>query len=1251
MAVSAKKNPRNKQVKSVLNGDEAEFRIQAEMAASAIFIYQGTKIRYINPATEKLTGYSRKELLGMNFYELLPNPAKKIVRDWGMQLKGGKAQSYQGEFKFLTKNEDEKWIELTVGIIHHEGKPAVIGTAYDITERKRAELLQDAVYRIAQAADRSRRLDDLFPAVHAIIAEVMNAENFYIALYNKESDLITFPYYVDQYDQKPSEPSKPKKGLTEYILRTGKSLLCDLATHENLERLGEVELIGTPSPIWLGVPLILDDAVIGVMGVQDYSNPQAYTEREQRILEFVSSQVAMVINRKRSEEALRESEARYHRRVDELTALFEITRELATSQQEISILLQTIVDRAASLLGAPAGSIYLYNKERDELELSVSHGSKMLLGKLFKPGEGIAGKVAESLQPLAVNDYPNWEYRLEEYHDQLVNAIVAAPMLYGGELVGVITVGELAGSKVKNQRSYSQSDVDILMFFAAAAASAVYNTRLFSETRQRLVELELLYQASLSAAQIHNLVAVAQRIVDTLEHYLSWDGSIWLVDFENQRPTLLAHRRKGLSDEFLKGEQDRAGDLISSFEHGFVGWVCQQGRSVRIGDVKKDPRYLELDSKVNSELCVPLKVGGRTIGCINVESDIPNAFSEHDERLLTTLANQAAVVIENARLFEETRRRAIRQAALNTIITTATRAGTDIDTILDTVLEQTLKALNLDIGAIWLASSPRTVQRVAAKGISPSISTIMAEVALTHGAVFSRNIVIDDWSKTKNPLSEPLLSMGIRSAIVVPLISEGKRIGGLIIASSELHVWTTEETTLVETIGREIGAVAERTKLFEETQTRLTELEAVNRISIILRLAKSINEMLPHLIDETLKALDAETGGIWFYNSERDKLQQVISRGWCTNISHLELQKGEGVPGAVFTIGDIYFSSDMQADPRTSETMRESIPTGWSAVSVPIRSEHETIGVFLVSVRLPREFSGEDARLLVTLTEIAGNAIHRMRLNEQTERHAAELEARVAERTGELQDALRKAQAADRLKSEFIANVNHELRTPLTNLVLYYQMLRAQPTVKTEERLNVIGRELQRLRNLIEDLLNLSRLDLGQVTIFPMPNDLNMLIQTLVEDRKSLAEERGLRLSTDLKPGLPPVWLDERMLVQAVSNLLTNAMNYTPSGGQVTIRTMITGHDEDTWVGFSVEDTGLGISDEDMPHLFERFFRGKAAHESGAPGTGLGLAIVKQVAEYHGGRIVVRGGANGHGANFTIWLPCQKEKETEKTVS
>jgi signal transduction histidine kinase/DNA-binding LacI/PurR family transcriptional regulator len=267
----------------------------------------------------------------------------------------------------------------------------------------------------------------------------------------------------------------------------------------------------------------------------------------------------------------------------------------------------------------------------------------------------------------------------------------------------------------------------------------------------------------------------------------------------------------------------------------------------------------------------------------------------------------------------------------------------------------------------------------------------------------------------------------------------------------------------------------------------------------------------------------------------------------------------------------------------------------------------------------------------------------RRRAEEALKKYSEQLEEMVEARTGELQDALQKARLADQLKSEFVANVNHELRTPLTNLVLYYQMLSAHPTDKTKERLDVIGREIQRLRILIENLLNLSRLDLAQVSLRTMPHDLNKLIQSLVDDRNTLAKERGLILKTELSPTLPSIWLDEAMIVQAISNLLTNAMNYTPASGEVQIRTKsVEDSSGNLWVVISVQDTGPGINTADLPHIFERFYRGKAGRETGAPGTGLGLAIVKEVVKKHHGRINVENVADGGGTVFTVHLPVEQ---------
>ena len=297
------------------------------------------------------------------------------------------------------------------------------------------------------------------------------------------------------------------------------------------------------------------------------------------------------------------------------------------------------------------------------------------------------------------------------------------------------------------------------------------------------------------------------------------------------------------------------------------------------------------------------------------------------------------------------------------------------------------------------------------------------------------------------------------------------------------------------------------------------------------------------------------------------------------------------------------------------------------------------LGTWLVALR---DRSGR----ITSVMGVSRDITDRIRVDQALKEYSERLEEMVGERTTELQEALQKAQLAGQLKTEFIANINHELRTPLTNLVLYHQMLRANPDVKTLERLDVIGREIQRLRILIEDMLKLSRLDTGQVSFRPLPQDLNRIIQTLVGDRRTIAEDRGLTLTVELQPGLPAAWLDEVMVVQIVSNLLTNALNYTPRGGELRISTRrMVDHWGKSWVAFIVQDSGPGISQEDLPHLFDRFYRGKAGHATGVPGTGLGLAIVKQMVEKHNGRLNVENVTEGHGAIFTVWLPVEQEPE------
>jgi diguanylate cyclase (GGDEF)-like protein/PAS domain S-box-containing protein len=290
---------------------ELRYRRLFETSQDGILILDAEtgEITDVNPYLVKLLGYPLKEFLGKKLWETGSFNVSKSSRAAIHELQKKQCTRFD-DLPIETKDGRFVHVEF-ISNAYKVGKAKIIQcNIRDITEQKQLQALQEAGYQIAIAAETTSSLNDLYPQIHQIISSVMPAENFYITLYDEAHNLLRFPYFHDEADVPFLDEIEPGKGLTAYVLRTGKSLLCTQAVHDELERQGAVILLGVPSAIWLGVPLIIQGKTIGAMVVQHYSDPEAYGEREQHMLEFVSLQVALAISRKQTEDALRESEQR-----------------------------------------------------------------------------------------------------------------------------------------------------------------------------------------------------------------------------------------------------------------------------------------------------------------------------------------------------------------------------------------------------------------------------------------------------------------------------------------------------------------------------------------------------------------------------------------------------------------------------------------------------------------------------------------------------------------------------------------------------------------------------------------------------------------------------------------------------------------------------------------------------------------------------------------------------------------------------
>ena len=723
-------------------------------------------------------------------------------------------------------------------------------------------------------------------------------------------------------------------------------------------------------------------------------------------------------------------------------------------------------------------------------------------------------------------------------------------------------------------------------------------------------------------------------------------GGHWCVlfGFDGTMQAILAtHNYDPESDAALRAAFPRPPGREST-----SGRAILERRVAHIPDIAQDSEYglkeVGTMARYHATLSVPLMREGSPIGALSVAREAAGSFSERQIDLLQTFADQAVVAIENIRLFDETRKALERQTATSEILRVISQSQTDAQPVFETIVKNAVRLCGATTGGVYRFDG-NLIHSVAHEGFIPeqlesvrrSFPRPVTAPGLQAQAIRSQRVVRTPDLEV-SPVGLPadsvanLRALGARSLLAVPMFRQHEVIGAISLSHRQVDAFSDAHVELLQTFADQAVIAIENVRLFTELQSRTEELtRSVERLTALGEVGRAVSStldidtVLSTIVSRASQLAAADGGAIYEYDEGTDQFHVRATYSFDRDVVEasraMPLRKGEGLMGRAAELHEALQIPDIAVPGAYQSQLRDVlISAGYRALlSVPLLREEQVIGNLTLARKAPGEFSGEVVDLLKTFATQSALALQNARLFR------------------EIADKSRQLEVASQHKSEFLANMSHELRTPLNAIIGFSEVLSermfGELNDKQAEYLRDIYASGQHLLSLINDILDLSKIEAGrmelEVTDFNLPAAIDNAL-TLVRER---AARRGIALRMTADERVGEVRGDERKIRQVVLNLLSNAIKFTPEGGSIDVGAAAV----DGAVEVSVRDTGVGIAPEDQQAVFEEF-RQVGASAAKQEGTGLGLALCRKFIELHGGTIWVTS-AVGAGSTFTFRIP------------
>ncbi|MEO8232453.1 MAG: PAS domain S-box protein [Ignavibacteriota bacterium] len=1203
--------------------------VAVEQSKSTVIITDTEgKIEYVNPRFTDVTGYTFEEAKGKNVRILksTENDAKVFENLWSTISNGNE---WQGELLNKKKNGEFFWELVTISPVKNsDGKITnYLAVKEDISLLKKSSQLENALYQISRAVIENEELEELYSSIQKSLSDVLPVDNFFIAIYDKEKNLLSFPYFVDEFDE-PYETAPPSNGLTEYVLRTGKPLHVNEEIFKTLVENGEVDLYGTDSLDWIGVPLKIGEDTFGVIVVQTYSEKRRLDERDLNVLIYVSDQIALAIERTRNHNLLKSREERYR-------LLFNKAADLIV-----------IID--------PHGKVLEVNnifEEESGFKRTELIGKNVFTAGILTTKSSVSA--AFYLSRLMIGkDIPIFEIGgVKKDGGTITYELRAVPIKEGDEMIGVQAILRNITERKKTEAKLHQSEKQLSNLMANLPGMA-YRCCYDDDWTMEFVSQGCEELTGYSADEL------------TLNSKISFMELIHPEDKENVFVTIRESINKKTSYQLVYRIRTKSGNEKWVWEKGnaqiskkrkvetLEGFIADISSRISAEAALKESEELYKKllatlpdiisiTDLNGNIVFINEVGMKFIGYDNLEevknknfinfiapADREKADESFSKIFQKDLKPQELHFIKNNGdecLFE------VQREVLSNGDSTpygfifscrdiTSRKKTEIELAQSeekyrTLIDSIQDGVFLIVDGVILF-----VNRAFGKMIGYENNEIEGTSFIKFVAPEDAELVAENYKLRQEGKSAP-------SSYEWRMLHKD---GGKVYVNMSARVINYQGKRAT------IGTLKDITHQKELEQTLL------NQKNLFKGVADAANILLTernfdNAISKTLKSLgqSSDIDRVYIFENHFDEhtSEPLLSQRYewtngkvSSEIDNSDMQNLKYNPMfeswyPVLNSGGIINSLVKDLNPVLRDLL--SAQNIKSILLVPIMVNNQFWGfIGFDYCQSERIWSESEISILQTTAANLGGVI---------ERESTKKELIVAKET---------AEEMSKLKSNFLANMSHELRTPLIAILGYTEILKSE--VENQEWNDMISTVMQsgtRLMETLNLLLDLSKVESDKITTNYSQINIAEEVSEVVTMLSPVAQKKDLYLKTKIEKEVILSKLDKRLLHSVITNLVNNAIKYTNKGG-ITIELTVINKCAKDYAMIRVVDTGIGIAKEDQESIFDEFRQVSEGYNRHFEGAGLGLTIAKKFAEKMGGSISLESEVD-KGSTFTVVFPTE----------